>query len=58
MDVTAIGSSLTGSSYIDEIAIGGWKLDENGMLPIPDKPGLGLTLDMDAVIKYTGEKLV
>jgi len=47
---------LTGSPYIDDIAVGGWKLDEDGMLPIPDKPGLGLTLDMDAVIKYAGEK--
>jgi len=49
---------LNGSPYIDEITVGGWKLDEDGMLPIPDKPGLGLTLDMDAVAKYGGEKLV
>jgi len=49
---------LTGSPYIDEIAVGGWKLGEDGMLPIPDKPGLGLDLDMDTVIKYAGEKLI
>jgi len=49
---------LTGSPYIDEITVGGWKLGEDGMLPIPDKPGLGLDLDMDAVIKYAGEKLI
>jgi D-galactarolactone cycloisomerase len=49
---------LTGSPYIDEITVGGWKLGEDGMLPIPDKPGLGLDLDMDAVIKYAGEKLM
>lgn len=48
-----------GSPYIDEIAAGGWTLDAEGMLPIPDAPGLGLTLDLDAVAKYTGgERLV
>jgi D-galactarolactone cycloisomerase len=49
---------LTGSPYIDEITVGGWKLDEDGMLPIPDKPGLGLDLDMDAVAKYAGMKFI
>jgi D-galactarolactone cycloisomerase len=48
---------ITGSPYVDEIAAGGWKLDADGMLPIPDAPGLGLALDMDAVHKYTqGER--
>lgn len=45
---------LTGSPYVDEIAAGGWALDEEGMLVIPDGPGLGLTLDMDAVARYSG----
>jgi D-galactarolactone cycloisomerase len=45
---------LTGSPFIDEIAIGGWRLDEDGMLAIPSSPGLGLELDRDAVIKYSG----
>jgi D-galactarolactone cycloisomerase len=48
---------ITGSPYVDEIAAGGWKLDADGMLSIPDAPGLGLALDMDAVHKYTrGER--
>ena len=42
----------TGSPYIDEIVVGGWQLDEDGMLPIPDGPGLGIELDMDAVARY------
>jgi L-alanine-DL-glutamate epimerase-like enolase superfamily enzyme len=46
---------LTGSPYVDEIAAGGWSLDEDGMLAIPDAPGLGMTLDLDAVAKYSGE---
>jgi L-alanine-DL-glutamate epimerase-like enolase superfamily enzyme len=49
---------LTGSPFIDEITQGGWKLDADGMLAIPSLPGLGLTLDRDAVRKYTrGEEL-
>lgn len=50
---------LTGSPFIDEITLGGWQLDADGMLPIPTKPGLGLDLDPDAVAKYTrGEKVL
>ena len=50
---------LTGSPFIDEITAGGWHLDGDGMLAIPSKPGLGLTLDPDAVKKYTrGERLL
>ena len=33
---------LTGSPYVDDLAVGGWHLDADGMLPIPDRPGLGL----------------
>jgi D-galactarolactone cycloisomerase len=44
---------MTGSPYVDEIAADSWHLDADGMLPIPDVPGLGLTLNMDAVAKYT-----
>jgi len=47
---------LVDSPYIDEIAVGGWSLDEDGMLAISDAPGLGLELDMDAVERYTGGK--
>jgi L-alanine-DL-glutamate epimerase-like enolase superfamily enzyme len=49
----------TGSPYIDEVAQGGWKLDSEGMLAIPEKPGLGLTLDPAAIRRYTrGEPLL
>ena len=51
---TELVEYLTGSPFIDEIMAGGWKLDADGMLAIPTKPGLGLTLDRDAVKKYTG----
>jgi L-alanine-DL-glutamate epimerase-like enolase superfamily enzyme len=45
---------LTGSPFIDEITLGGWKLDQEGMLAIPQQPGLGLQLDPDIVTKYSG----
>jgi len=45
---------LTGSPFIDEIALGGWHLDGEGLLTIPTLPGLGLKLDPDALSKYTG----
>lgn len=44
---------LAGSAFIDEITVGGWHLDDDGMLAIPSRPGLGLDLDRDAVAKYT-----
>jgi L-alanine-DL-glutamate epimerase-like enolase superfamily enzyme len=50
---------LIGSPYIDELVVGGWSLDDDGMLPIPAGPGLGIELDMDAVAKYArGARLV
>ena len=56
---TELVEYLTGSPFIDAIAVGGWRLDQDGMLPIPEVPGLGVRLDADEVAKYTGgEKLV
>ncbi|MHB9033639.1 MAG: mandelate racemase/muconate lactonizing enzyme family protein [Anaerolineae bacterium] len=48
---------LSGSPYIDDIVAGGWKLDDDGMLASPERPGLGLELDWDAVSHYAGEKV-
>lgn len=47
---------LTGSPFIDKIAAGGWKLNADGTLPIPLRPGLGVEIDLDAVERYTGVK--
>jgi L-alanine-DL-glutamate epimerase-like enolase superfamily enzyme len=44
---------LAGSPYVDELAAEGWRLDAEGMLPISEKPGLGLELDRDALTRYT-----
>ena len=45
---------LTGSPFIDDLCAGGWKLDADGMLPIPNKPGLGIRIDLDALAAYSG----
>lgn len=42
----------TGSAYVDELVEGGWRLDEDGCLDIPSGPGLGVSLDREAVEKY------
>ncbi len=43
----------TGSAYIDELGQADLKLDQDGMLEIPDVPGLGVSLDGDALARYT-----
>jgi L-alanine-DL-glutamate epimerase-like enolase superfamily enzyme len=43
---------IVGSPYVDNITEGRWSLDENGMLTIPDGPGLGVTIDVDALSQY------
>jgi len=45
---------LTGSPYVDDIVVGGWRLDADGMLPIPDGPGLGIVLDLERVAALSG----
>jgi L-alanine-DL-glutamate epimerase-like enolase superfamily enzyme len=47
---------LTGSPFIDDIVTAPWKLDADGYLGIPDGPGLGVSMNLDAVEKYTGKR--
>jgi len=44
---------IGGSPYVDDIVDGGWNLDEDGMLTIPDRPGLGISLDYAALRELT-----
>jgi L-alanine-DL-glutamate epimerase-like enolase superfamily enzyme len=44
---------IGGSPYVDELTIGGWSLDADGMIVIPDRPGLGVALNRDAVRELT-----
>ncbi|MGH2533595.1 MAG: mandelate racemase/muconate lactonizing enzyme family protein [Thermomicrobiales bacterium] len=45
---------IAGSAYVDHLVADPWRLDADGMLPIPDGPGLGIRLNSDAVAKYGG----
>ena len=47
---------LTGSPFIDDIVENKWELDDKGMLAVPTGPGLGISLNLDAVEKYTGQR--
>jgi L-alanine-DL-glutamate epimerase-like enolase superfamily enzyme len=44
---------IGGSPYVDGITVGGFKIDAEGYLEIPAKPGLGIELDRAALAKYT-----
>jgi len=43
----------TGVPYIEELIEPRFALDEDGMLPVPTGPGLGVTLNPEAVEKYS-----
>ena len=45
---------LTGSPFIDDLVVAPWRLDDEGMLRVPDGPGLGIALNVDAVERHTG----
>ncbi|MBL8592496.1 MAG: mandelate racemase/muconate lactonizing enzyme family protein [Devosia sp.] len=44
---------IAGSAYVDNIMAKPFELDADGMLAIPDMPGLGVTLDRDRVARYS-----
>lgn len=49
---------LTGSPFIDDLVEQKWQLDRDGMLPIPTGPGLGISLNHDAIEKHTGQRFM
>ncbi|WP_293862852.1 mandelate racemase/muconate lactonizing enzyme family protein [uncultured Alsobacter sp.] len=44
---------IGGSPYVDGILQEPFKLDADGMLDIPDEPGLGVRIDRDKIARYT-----
>ncbi len=44
---------IGGSPYVDDAVAAPWQLDAEGMLAIPEAPGLGLALDIDALAAMT-----
>jgi D-galactarolactone cycloisomerase len=55
---TDLAEYLTGSPFIDEIVGNKRQLDADGMLVIPDGPGLCITMNLNAVEKYAGQRLL
>lgn len=45
---------LTGSPFIDELAAVPFKLDADGMLAIPERPGLGIEINLDKLQEFSG----
>ena len=52
LPATDLVEYITGSPYLDDLVVGGWRLDAEGMLSIPEGPGLGIELDLEAVARY------
>jgi L-alanine-DL-glutamate epimerase-like enolase superfamily enzyme len=40
---------ISGSAFVDDLPARPWRLDDEGMLPIPDSPGLGIEINQDAL---------
>lgn len=47
---------LTPAPYIDEILVEPFRLDAQGLLTIPDAPGLGIELNRDALARFAGSR--
>jgi D-galactarolactone cycloisomerase len=45
---------ITGSPFVDELTAEPWRLDADGMLAIPEKPGLGIEIDPAMVRELCG----
>ena len=43
----------TGVPYIEELILPAFELDADGMLPVPTGPGLGISLNPEAVARYS-----
>ena len=48
---------LVPTPYIDDLVTEPFTLDEDGYLPVPDAPGLGIPWNPEAIHHYTGQRL-
>lgn len=55
MPVARYVEYLTPAPYIEQIITAPFRLDAEGLLTIPDKPGLGIELDHDALARFAGQ---
>ena len=52
MHVAKLVEFLTPSLYVDNLIKTPFRPDANGLLTLPDKPGLGIELNPDALKQY------
>jgi len=48
---------IGGSPYVDNITVGGWRLDADGLIEIPNKPGLGVEIDREQIGNYAADPM-
>ncbi len=46
---------IGGSAYVDDIICEPFKIDDDGFLAIPNRPGLGADIDADRLARYTSD---
>jgi L-alanine-DL-glutamate epimerase-like enolase superfamily enzyme len=54
MPVARFVEYLTPAPYIEQIVVQPFSVDAEGFLTIPDKPGLGIELDREALARFAG----
>ena len=57
MPVARYVEYLTPSPYIDELTTEPFRLDDNGLLTIPSRPGLGIEIDLDKLRRFCPERI-
>ena len=55
LPTTDLVEYIGGSPYLDDIKLGGWTIDDEGYLHIPDSPGLGIELDRVQLARFSPE---
>lgn len=55
MPLTDLVEYVVGSPYVDDLCGPQFSLDESGRLPVSDRPGLGIELDIDQLVTLTGD---
>lgn len=56
MPVARFVEYLTPAPYIEQIITEPFRLDAEGLLTIPERPGLGIELNRDALARFAGQK--
>jgi D-galactarolactone cycloisomerase len=55
LPTTDVVEYIGGSPYLDDLKLGGWTIDDEGYVRIPDSPGLGIELDRLQLARFTPE---